>query len=165
MEVTIRALTRDEWRVWRQVRLRALADSPDSFRSTLDESKSRSDGEWREQVEQSAEHERATLLVAEAGGEPLGMLFGLLDETLTELGMHAMWVAPEIRRRGVASRLIETAMEWARSAGATRAEMWVTVGNDSARQLYLHKGFRPTTETQQLRDGSSLRVLKLVADL
>lgn len=37
MSVTIRTIEAEECPLWRNLRLRALADSPDAFRSTLDE--------------------------------------------------------------------------------------------------------------------------------
>ena len=43
---TIRALGADEWRVYRDLRVRALADSPDAFGRTLAEEDGRLDTEW-----------------------------------------------------------------------------------------------------------------------
>lgn len=52
-----------------------------------------------------------------------------------------------------------------REAGAGRAELWVTEGNSMAQSFYTHAGFRPTPETQPLRNGSPLTVNKLLTDL
>jgi hypothetical protein len=46
----IRSFTPDEWSVYKQLRLRALADSPDVFGSTLVEEKDRPDAEWKKLV-------------------------------------------------------------------------------------------------------------------
>lgn len=111
----------------------------------------------------TAEHPRGLLLVAESGLDPIGMLFGRLDADVEILDIGAMWVDPEARRQGVGASLVEAALEWAREAGAERSELWVTVGNDAAERLYAAAGYNPTGETEPLREGSQVTVMKLSA--
>ena len=89
------------------------------------------------------------------------MLFGRIDEEYTTLHIGAMWVAPEVRRHGVGSGLIQAAIEWARGLGVSRAALWVTDGNAEAMAFYQGHGFQPTDETDTLRPGSDLTVRKL----
>ena len=44
----IRCLRPDEWRVWKDLRLHALADSPDAFGETLSSASQRPDSYWME---------------------------------------------------------------------------------------------------------------------
>ena len=44
----IRRVRADEWEALRDLRLRALADSPHAFATTLAEAERRSEAEWRE---------------------------------------------------------------------------------------------------------------------
>lgn len=61
--------------------------------------------------------------------------------------------------------MIEASLSWARDAGANRAELWVTLSNDAARQLLLGTGFEATDEMEPLRAGSELMVAKMVAQI
>jgi hypothetical protein len=54
MSVTIRAIGGKEWPLWRSLRLRALADSPDAYRATLDEEFNQPDEWWAEIIGKTA---------------------------------------------------------------------------------------------------------------
>lgn len=166
MDLRIRPIGGDEWRLWRSLRLRAVEDSPDAFRSSLSQESAEADEWWIELIKQAAGHPNALLLVAEAGPDPVGMLFGRLDdgdELLLDIG--AMWVDPDARRKGVGRALLQSALSWAQDAGAKRAELWVTPGNDAARRLLVGAGFELTEEREPLRSGSELIVAKAATRL
>ena len=164
MDLRIRAIDGEEWRLWRSLRLRAVEDSPDAFRSTLGQESAEADDWWIQLIKNSANHPHDVLLVAEVDGDAVGMLFGRLnDGGLLDVG--SMWVEPEVRRTGIGRRLLATAVEWGASAGAQRAELWVGEDNVAAQRLYKQAGFAPTGETEPLRHGSDLTVERLVADV
>ena len=52
-EITVRVLDESEWSVYRDVRLRALAESPGSFTATLAEEADRDEQFWRDRMTQS----------------------------------------------------------------------------------------------------------------
>ncbi|MDJ0663342.1 MAG: GNAT family N-acetyltransferase [Acidimicrobiia bacterium] len=164
MDVRIRAIDGDEWRLWRSLRMRAVEEAPDAFRSTLGQESAEADDWWIELIKKTADHPYDVLLVAEAAGDAVGMLFGRVNEgELLDVG--SMWVEPEVRRNGIGRRLLANAVEWGVSVGAVRAELWVGKDNTAAQRLYEQAGFVPTGETEPLRAGSDLVVEKLVVDL
>jgi len=165
MTVLIRAITADEWSLWRDLRLRALADSPDAFRPTFEEESVQPDEWWEDIIGTTAAHPRGGLWLADLEARPVGMAFGRLDSDRHVLNVAAMWVAPGARGRGVGRRLLEVAMDWATESGATIAELWVTEGNEAAESLYRKAGFRSTGETDRLRPTSELTISKLSARL
>jgi len=61
-----------------------------------------------------------------------------------------MWVNPEVRRLGVATRLVASVMEWAQRGRASAVELWVTHGNTPALSLYRGFGFVETGARQPL---------------
>ena len=61
--------------------------------------------------------------------------------------------------------LIETAVRWAREAGASRGAVWITEGNAAALELCAGQGFAATGDTEALREGSDRTVMKMVAQL
>lgn len=145
----VRQLRDGEWRLYRELRLRALADAPRAFASTLAEEQAERDDFW---IERTVASPDATTLLAISEGQALGMVtVKLQDKTLDEGGLLAMWVAPEWRRRGAGGKLIAEAAEWARRKGATRLTLWVTDDNSAGVGLYRACGFAPTPERQPLR--------------
>ena len=50
MAITVRRFAPHEWRVYRELRLRALADSPDAFGSTYEREAARTDAEWEDRL-------------------------------------------------------------------------------------------------------------------
>lgn len=164
VSVTIRTIGVEEWPLWRDVRLRALTDSPDAFRPTLEEESAQPDQWWAETIGATSQHPRGGLWVAEIDGKAVGMLFGRLSPDLNLLSVGAMWVAPLVQR-GVGRGLLEAAIESAREEGAAQAELWVSEENSIAQSFYRRAGFRPTADTQRLREGSRITVRRLVTDL
>jgi ribosomal protein S18 acetylase RimI-like enzyme len=81
--------------------------------------------------------------VAEAAGAIVG--FALADETfeLIEDTGHLEWVAvaPEVRKRGVASRLIVTAADALRAAGKARMVADIASDNAASRAMAARLGF------------------------
>jgi GNAT superfamily N-acetyltransferase len=166
-EVTgsVRLVAANEWRTWRSVRLRALADSPDAFAHALDEEQAYADEWWIDIVESTVDHPRGALWFAELDGEPVGMLFARLDEPVEVLEMGAMWVAPPARSLGLGTALLNEAMRWGVVAGAATARLWVATANPAAASLYESHGFEPTGETKLLRTDSPVTAIQLETPL
>ena len=165
VEFNIRTILGDEWRLWRSLRLRAVDESPDAFRSVLAQESAEADEWWRGLIASAADHPHGLLLVAEADSDPVGMMFGRLDDSGEVLDVGAMWVDPEMRRKGIGRGLLDTALDWARAAGASKAELWVTAGNDAAKQLYETAAFALTGDEEPLRHGSELTVCRMETPL
>jgi len=165
-EVSVRVFEAREWRVYRDLRLRALADAPDAFARTLAEEARLSDAEWRRRIDAAASSPLALAVVAEWEARPVGIAYGRVDEAAREQAhLFAMWVAPEARRQGAGRALVEAITVWARGVRARRVVLEVTRGNDAAARLYARAGFAPTGEVAPLRPGSPLRVETLALDL
>jgi ribosomal protein S18 acetylase RimI-like enzyme len=133
----VAALTVDDWPLWRELRLRALAESPGAFGSTLAEWSGAGDTEqrWRGRLRSVAHN-----LVASFGGEAVGMASGT-EPVAGEVELLSMWVAPEARGRGVGEALIDAVVAWASSQGARGVALDVREGNLPAIGLYTRMGF------------------------
>lgn len=57
------------------------------------------------------------------------------------LGINAVETAVAHRRRGLATRILEALVDWARARGATRAFLQVDLSNDVAHDVYRRAGF------------------------
>jgi GNAT superfamily N-acetyltransferase len=150
-EMSVVRLGVDDGERLREIRLRALRDSPDAFASTYEREAAFSPAEWAGRLGAPG----SRWWVAENGD---GADVGLVCVFLEGAGAHlvSMWVAPEARGRGVGSLLADEAVAWARAAGAQRVRLWAVDGNHAARALYARKGFVPTGEVMALPSNPAL---------
>jgi ribosomal protein S18 acetylase RimI-like enzyme len=161
----IRSLGPDEWQVWRDLRLQALADSPDAFRETIDRAKSHAEPEWRSSAAAATQADRR-LLLAEHDDRPVGMAVILISPTDPhQANLYAMWVQPAARRLGLGRALLNAAIAWAETKGLSEIGLSVTDGNDAARQLYSEAGFVETGAREPLRPGSQLQARVMILHL
>jgi GNAT superfamily N-acetyltransferase len=122
----------------RAVRLRALNEATEAFASTFDEAVLRPPEDWERQLQQLA------TFVATLGGCDVGLARGAFHDQIKDTGyLISMWVAPEARRRGVGSDLVDAVVEWARSQGLSRLLLDVAEMNAAAIAFYARKGFVP----------------------
>jgi len=136
---TLRVLTTDDWPLWRDVRLAALAEAPHAFKSRLTDWERVGEQLWRSRLELPGTHN----LVALLDGHAVGMASGVPDEGgVPEL--RSVWVSPEARGRGVGDLLIGAVEGWAVGSGATTLKLAVIPGNESAIALYRRHGFVAT---------------------
>ncbi|MFN8507792.1 MAG: GNAT family N-acetyltransferase [Dehalococcoidia bacterium] len=164
MPVIVRRVRPEEWPALRELRLRGLRDAPSAFGSTYEGEAAFPDDAWRARAE-GLEGVRATF-VAEDAGTWLGIATGLDDDPEPGTAMLVgMFVAPEARGRGVATALLDTVVEWARSHGARRLELDVTEINDAAISLYERAGFTDTGIRTPLDHTPSLMEWRMARDL
>ena len=152
----IRTFAQHEWAVYKDLRRRALADSPDAFGSTLVREQNRSDAEWASRLAAGA-NSWDFPGVAEVAGEPIGLAWGRIEKASPDVGnLYQMWVAPGHRRLGAGRMLLEAVIAWARAKNASYLELGVTCGDSPARRLYTRAGFEPVGKPQLFRPGSEL---------
>jgi len=90
------------------------------------------------------------VLVAERGGRVVGYVYaGLEPRSWKELReaagfVHDIVVEEGGRRLGVATALVEAAVQWLREHGAPRVLLWSAAPNEQAQRLFAKLGFRPT---------------------
>lgn len=134
--MVVRQISSDEWPLWRDLRLRALADAPEAFGSVLADWQGTGDREerWRSRLDDVGYN-----AVATREEVPAGMVSGVLGDRRVEL--VSMWVAPEARGRGVGDELIDAVVRWANAHDAAEVELGVKEGNTHAIALYARHGF------------------------
>lgn len=160
---TVRRLEADEWPTYRELRLLALADSPDAFGSTLAAEQARSDGEWSERLARGAASGLDLPLVALAGDRAVGLAWAKVDASNPSIvNLYQMWVAPEARGQGLGRALLREAVAWARARQAAAVQLAVTAGDSPAMRLYVREGFRPQGPAEPLRQGAALLALPMV---
>src|SRR4029450_9812915 len=129
---------------YRDLRLRALADSPDAFGSTLALEQGQPDADWSARLRSGAESSTSLPLVAEIRAEAVGLAWARVDSTQPDVVyLYQMWVDPTARRSGVGRMLLDAAIAWATGANARFLRLSVTWGDTPAARLYAASGFGP----------------------
>jgi RimJ/RimL family protein N-acetyltransferase len=139
--MSVRILNRADAAAFRELRLRALKEHADAFTSSYEE-------EVRKPLAATEERLGAgdnTFWGAFVDGQLQGMV-GLTREPRAK-NRHkgdvvAMYVAPELRRRGLARGLMQAAIDYARNeAHLEQLVLTVTRSNQAAAKLYKAVGF------------------------
>ena len=139
-EITVRNLHEDDWEDYRSVRLSALRESPEAFVATVEEEEAYDESFWRQRMRRSAR------LIAEKDGRAVGVVsIGTAEASETSAGeLFGLWVRPDSRGSGVATRLVKDGAALAARRGNTHLVYWVGTENGRAVAFASGMGFRPT---------------------
>jgi len=140
-----------DWRRLRDVRLRALAESPDAFGSTLARERGFTEAAWRARA---GAPWPTVLAVADGRDVALGGLY-VPDGGVPQV--WGMWTEPAHRGRGTGAAVLDRLLAWCDRRGGP-VLLDVARGNVGARALYVSRGFVATGTTQPLREGSVVLV-------
>lgn len=146
-EITVRALTEDDWDQYRSIRLAALKESPEAFVATRAEEEAYDENFWRVRMK------RSRRLLAESGGRPVGVasVGDVTAETPQVAQLFGLWVTPSSRGTGVATKLVNEGAAQARQLGKTHLTYWVGTDNGRAVAFASGFGFRPTDDRRPMR--------------
>jgi ribosomal protein S18 acetylase RimI-like enzyme len=140
-ELTVRALTEDDWEAYRAVRLEALRESPEAFVATVEEESQYDEAVWRDRMK------RSTRLIAEQEGRAVGIVSVGRAKTSGEASageIFGLWVSPDRRGTGVATKLVRQGAAQALEEGHRHVVYWVGTENGRAVAFASGIGFRPT---------------------
>jgi ribosomal protein S18 acetylase RimI-like enzyme len=159
--VIVRRLGPDEWAEWRALRLRALATNPEAFSTTFQETVSRPPEQWQQALEEAAGN-MSVMLVVEVGGRPVGMVRGQVEqaEDIPFAWLASMWIDPAYRNMGLAQRLAEAIVHWARERSVCRVQLLVAPENVGALKLYGRLGFQPDGDVMSAMGRVWLRMAR-----
>lgn len=162
---TVRRIDPSEWKQYRDIRLRALKDSPDAFGSTYEASRLYAEETWIGRLEKArpaTDHPMFAMM----DGEIVGLAWARIEPAETDAAhLYQMWVDPRARGNGAGRALVEAAVAWARDGSVARMVLEVTCGDRPARRLYDAVGFEPVGAAKPLRPGSDLLEQTMELDL
>ena len=144
--IELKSVGPDDWKLWRELRLAALAEAPYAFGSQLVDWADAPEERWRERLSVPTAYQ----VIASLDGTPVGMAGGFRADEPGVAELVSMWIAPAGRGQGVGDALMAAIEDWARAAGARVLKLSVVDGNDPAHNLYLRSGFADTDELGDL---------------
>ena len=140
--ITIRRIRVGEARLFSELRLAALQESPSAFLTTYASARQRSPESWSEQANSTAEGRDRATFFAFSDGLAVGIAAIYRDDENAQEGeLLQVWVAPEFRGSRVARALLNTALRWSAENGFRRVWARVTPGNARALAFYKKCGF------------------------
>lgn len=164
--IALRPLAQEDWAMYRDIRLRSLAQDPESFGSTYEREIIFSEAQWIERLDLNARNCAALPLVAEQDGKAIGLVCGILHEAEDDAAIiYQMWVAIDKRGQGIGRRLIGEIIRWAIELKINSLKLGVITTNTAAVKLYESAGFVATGELELLKPGSPLRVQNMTLTL
>lgn len=134
------------WQDYRQLRIEAVKDSPQSFLSTLEETLAEKDEEWQQKI--------ATMHFVETSDNKLVGMSGWYREEKQKLNHIAnivsVYVSPTFRGQGLGRKLVAASVEEAQSQpGVTKLQLGVITTQKNAYQLYHSLGFQKVGHQKQ----------------
>ena len=139
--ISVRLLAEDDWRDYRAIRLASLQEAPQAFLASYADEADQPEPYWRGRLR------HATRLLAESDGTPLGVAsLEMTRETADAVDFCDLWVTPAARNTGVASRIVQAAIDQAMRNGCTRLYYWVSTENGRAIGFAVNAGFRVTSQ-------------------
>ncbi len=165
-EITVRILGEEDWQEYRDVRLGALKESPNSFTANYDEEAAWDESDWRDRMK------RSRRFIAERDGRAWGIVSLGTDGDDEETGdLFGLYVTPEARNTGTSWRLVQAAAEQAQRDGRRQLYYWVGTENARAIAFAANFGFRPSgirrptrVKNEEFGDQEIAMVLSLSAD-
>ena len=147
-DIRVRVLDQDEWATYRDVRLRALRESPEAFVASADEEEALGEQYWKDRMV------RSRRILAQDGDEVIGVVSVGTGHRTNIPGageLFGLWVEPPRRGSGVARRLMEKAATVGRQVGLRQLVYWVGTDNGRAVAFASSFGFRPTDDRRPMR--------------
>jgi ribosomal protein S18 acetylase RimI-like enzyme len=155
--VLIRPTTEEDWEILKTIRLTALLDSPAAFGLSYAVAATYSDQQWRERASSQTQPQ---FLVAIDQEQPVGLIGDAISPS-GEYNLIAMWIHPNHRGMGIASRLVKAIQARAIERGHRRVVLSVSPENVSAVNLYRRQGFVFLPEWEPLASQPGVDVQRM----
>ena len=141
---------------YKEVRLRALQDTPSAFGSTYARESQFSEADWQQRAANLCTPRSIGYLAHDEHGY-CGIAVGFLNEQNPQHAeLISMWVAPTHRRTGTGRLLVDAIESWARRGRAHTLQLMVTSKNLAAIAFYERLGFTPTGRTEPYPNDPAL---------
>ncbi|MFT7096896.1 MAG: ribosomal protein S18 acetylase RimI-like enzyme [Glaciecola sp.] len=164
-KIEIKSFNECDWEQYRHIRLKALADSPKAFGSTLVEELKLSPEDWKTRLH-PLNGNSVLPLCAVKDDLHVGLAIGLIRRDDFKTGyIYQMWVSKNYRGNGVGKKLLERIIVWSQENDIEKLILDVEVGNAAPIGLYSSFGFVASQELIPLRDGSNLMTQQMILDI
>ncbi|AFU02669.1 GNAT family N-acetyltransferase [Nocardia brasiliensis] len=149
----IHKIAAGEWQILREVKLRALQESPDVFEERLADVVTWDAARWVRHAS-PARNEFKQVLVVSVDSRHEGMIYVATDKLSSATGyLGSLWVSPYIRGCSIGRELLNAALTQIVHWDLDRARLCVAEQDVGAISLYLRAGFTKTGVSKSLPSG------------
>lgn len=158
--IKYRRIRRDEWQLYKNLRLTSLRESPHAFSSTYESALQRSDESWQKQVADSSVGPDRATFIAFSNNVPVGIAALYRDSEHEDQGeLLQVWVSPNYRGSTLAQDLLSAILKWGKENGLKKILAGITNGNERVINFYKKCGF------QNILSSASDNTIVLECDL
>ncbi|PJJ72070.1 RimJ/RimL family protein N-acetyltransferase [Diaminobutyricimonas aerilata] len=172
-----------DWERVRDLRLRALRDTPVAFLESVDDALALPEEIWRERARRNEQPDTVVLVARDAEAGWVGTMTAVVSEAgpwyldqrrerprERRAYLVGVWIDPGFRGReaGVTDQLLAAIAAWVRDdRGLARLHLHVSDENPRARRYYERRGFTATGVLDRIegRDDTQVELVAAVADL
>ena len=151
----VRRIHKGQGALLRDVRLKALAESPFAFGAKLSDEEKIPLNEFEVKADLQATSETSTTFLAFDKTTVVGQIGAFIDQTNNAF-ICAMWVSPYNRRQGIGENLITSALAWLNQLDNNKVYAWVADDNETAKSFYKSIGFISTNTQQPLPSSENI---------
>jgi len=105
--IEIISLKPEDWKQYRDLRLKALKEEPQAFGSTYEDNCKHPDEYWKQRLEDTYTKNTQWLVFAKLNGILVGMAGGFAEKESDNAHVIAVYVTPEARRKGISKLLMK----------------------------------------------------------
>lgn len=158
----IKKLETAQWPIFKNLRLAALKNDPNSFGKTYAEESELSDEDWKKR---SLESEDKDILIAYIDEIPVGLIFVFIRKESRQGALAGFWVHQDHRRKGIGKELVLSAINWLTSRGIKEVSFWNNIANEASSAFYKKMGFEYIGEKKALESNDSMVIQMMRKDL
>ena len=140
----------NEWEKLRDIRTRAIIDSPQAFGDTLEKTQARQEDEWRSWAT------GANVYAIEDNGKYIATVTLRKGSSSSEAVINGVWTDPDYRGKGLSTKLFNEVFIQAKKMNLEKLTLMVNVNQVAAYNSYLKLGFitKETLPNQLMGDGN-----------
>jgi ribosomal protein S18 acetylase RimI-like enzyme len=135
----------DEWEKLRDIRTRAISDSPQAFGDTIEQTRSRADEEWKRWT-------TSNVYAIETNDRFVATVSWIKHPDYGDY-IVGVWTDPDYRGKGLNRMLFEQIFADAKERGVEKITLHVNVEQESALRSYQNLGFEIIGDAKQKKMG------------
>lgn len=163
--ITCRRATKNDVALFREVRLKALKESPEAFGSTYEASLQRDVRSWEEQLWATTSGGDRNTQFAFDDEECIGIAALYREGAAPSGEVLMMWVDPSYRGSSAATMLVEELLRWAKGSEFAEVNPVVSESNARAIRFYEKLGFQDTGEKVEVDANRDLIGIRMAQEI
>jgi ribosomal protein S18 acetylase RimI-like enzyme len=159
MTIEVFQLQQDEWKRYKDIRLRALSESPNSFGRSYEDEILFDDDIWKDRLV------TAQVFAAEFESNLVGLVSLVQKQDSDTFYIGSMWVDPKFRNEQIGTLLLDKLIHTAKDKNAVEIRGGCMKTNLAALRFYERHGFVLTGNELPIEKDTNLKELEICLSL